>query len=82
MKATPYMYRHGGHECAVVHLASINVKSEDSILLKKTVTRSQQCILKEICRALRVVRYISYRPFESCDQELFMFLRWCQFLIC
>ena len=45
MKAMPYMYRHGGHECAVdlrcIHLASIDVKSEDSILLKETITRSR-----------------------------------------
>ena len=61
MKATPYMYRHGGHECAVdlqtrFYLASINLKSEDSILLEETVIHSRHCILKEICGALRVIR--------------------------
>ena len=59
MKAIPYKYRRSGNECIVVfrhvHLASINVKSEDSILHEETVTRSH-CTLKEICGALRVVR--------------------------
>ena len=32
-----------------VHLVSIDVKSEDSILFKETITGSQ-CILEEICR--------------------------------
>ena len=57
MKATPYMYRHGRDECSsrLVHLASIDVKSEDSFLLEETVTRSRHSVLKEICGALCIV---------------------------
>ena len=55
MKTTPYMYRCSRHECTVdLYLASIDVKSEDSILLEETVTR-RHCILKEICGAVCVV---------------------------
>ena len=58
MKATPY--RQAGMSVQQifrrVHLASIDINSENSILLKDTVTHSRHCILKEICGALRVVR--------------------------
>ena len=38
-----------------IHLASIDVKSEGSILIKETVTHSH-CVFKEICGALCIVR--------------------------
>ena len=37
------------------YLASIDIESEDSIILKETVIRSH-CVFKEICRASGVVR--------------------------
>ena len=51
------------------HLASINVKSEGSILLEETVTCSH-CILKEICGALHAVREVNDAMYKEGSMHL------------
>ena len=67
-------------QCIVrrVYLASINVKSEGSILIEETVIHSH-CVFKEICGAVCVVREKFTRPSNpaSCKPQWMWLVALC-----